>query len=304
MPVALEVTELLCRSLDVDRHELSWCVVDTQEDVHDYLFEVLRSQSPEGPFEKLADSFEDRYFFIDSRAPVSDKFGVVHYILRVTHKSSGDTKDFGPVARAAPADLTASYIRKAEYTLLTQVIGRQIWLFPRRRFGSRCPSCWDFTLSQKKRSNCLDCFDTGYLRGYMNPIELWMQIDPGTKNYQTQSQQKDQQSQVSARTTYYPPISPGDVIVELENRRWRVVTVTTSQRLRAVVKQELTVREIQRTDIEFKLPLNISEALKDIQASPSRMFSNPHNLDNIIQDRLPNAHAIYPTFPSNDKLEE
>jgi len=304
MAVGLQVTELKCRSLDVDRHELSWCVVDTQEDVHDYLFQVFRSQSPEGPFEKISESFEDRYFFIDDRVPPVDKFQVLQYKLQVTQKSTGDTKDFGPVARAAEPDLIASYIRKAEYTLLTQVIGRQVWFFPRRTFGQRCPSCWDYTLGQKKRSRCLDCYDTGYLRGYLDPIELWVQIDPGTKNYQLQSQQKDEQSQVTARTTYYPPIKPGDLLVELENKRWRVITVTPSERLRATVKQEMTIREVQRTDVEYRLPLNLDRALKDVQASPGRMFSNPHNLDNLIDERVPNAFAIYETFPSNDKLEE
>jgi hypothetical protein len=279
-------------------------VADTQEDVHDYTFQVLRSQSPEGPYEVLADAFEDRYFFIDARVPSADKFAVLHYKLVVTQKSTSDTKDFGPVARAAEPDLFAAYIRRAEYTLLTQVIGRQVWLFPRRVFGTRCQSCWDQVLGQQKRARCLECYDTGFLRGYLNPIELYVQIDPGTKNYQLQSQQKDAQTQVTARTTYYPPIKPGDVLVELENKRWRVNTVTNSERLRAIVKQEMTLREIQRTDIEYRLPLVLDEALKDVQASPSRMFSNPHNLDNLIQDRIPNAFAIYDTFPSHDKLEE
>lgn len=299
MPVGLEVTELKVRSVDVDRNEVTWCVLDTTEDVHDYTFQIFRSESPAGPFEPVSLPFEDRYLFIDSRIPISDKFQIMFYKVRVTQKSSGDTKDFGPEARAAEVDLFANYIRKSELTLLTQVIGRKVWVFPRRTFGQRCTVCWDSRLSQKTRAQCIECFDTGYVRGYLDPIEVYMQIDPGTKNYQLQAQQQDQQGQVTARTSFFPPLKPGDVIVELENRRWRITAVTSSQRLRAVIKQELQLREIQRTDIEYKLPLNFDKALKDIQVSPSRMFSNPHNLDNVDNDLLPNPFAIYETYPTS-----
>ena len=297
MPVSLRIQNFKCRSLDVDRQDLSWTVLDTQEDVHDYTFQVFRSESPEGPFDKISDEFEDRYFFVDARVPIRDKFATLFYRLRVKKKSTAETVDVGPVARAADADVFAQYIRRAELTLLTQVIGRQVWFFPRRTFGQRCPSCWDFTLGQQKRAGCLDCFDTGYLRGYLDPIEIWMQIDPSGRNVQLQGPQKDQQNQAGARTSFYPPIKPGDVIVELENKRWRVISTSTSQRLRAPIKQELNIREIQRTDIEFKMPINLQNALQDVQASPSRMFSNPRNLDNLIAERLPNAFALYETYP-------
>lgn len=299
MPVGLEVTELKVRSVDVDRNEVSWCVVDTMEDVHDYTFRIYRSESPAGPFEPVSPVFEDRYLFVDSRVPISDKFQVMYYKVQVTQKSSQDTKDFGPAARTADVDLFANYIRKSELTLLTQIIGRKVWVFPRRTFGQRCTACWDPKLAQKTRAQCRECYDTGYVRGYMDPIEIYMQIDPGTKNYQLQAQQQDQQGQVTARTSFFPSLKPGDVVAELENRRWRITAVTSSQRLRAVIKQELQLREIQKTDIEFKLPLNFDKALKDIQASPSRMFTNPHNLDNLDDDLYPNAFAIYETYPAS-----
>ena len=48
MPVSLAVKDLKVRSLDIDFNEVSWTLADTVEDVLDYAFQVLRSESPSG----------------------------------------------------------------------------------------------------------------------------------------------------------------------------------------------------------------------------------------------------------------
>lgn len=297
MPVALHIEKLKVRSLDVALMELTWETDSNVVDVLDYSFQVLRSESGEGPFDPLTPEFEDRYIFVDRRIPNSYRFRQFWYKLRVKHKASGDTIDIGPVTQTAEPDLIAQAIRRLEQTALTQVIGRLCWLFPRRTFGTRCRNCWDPALSARKRSNCLECYDTGFLRGFLNPIEVWVQIDPVAKAVQLQQLQKDTQQLTSARMTFYPVVKPGDVLTELENQRWRVVAVSTSERLRATIKQELTLRLIQSTDIEYKLPLNLQEPLRDIQVSPGRMFTNPANLDAAIDEKTPNIFANYPTLP-------
>ncbi len=297
MPVVLHIAKLSVRSLDVAQMEVTWETDDSQVDVLDYTFQVLRSESAEGPFEALTQEFEDRYIFADRRIPNSLRYRQFWYKLRVKRKSTSETQDFGPATQAAEPDLVAQTIRRLEQTAFTQVIGRCCWLFPRRTFGTRCRNCWDPTLSARKRSNCLECYDTGFLRGFLNPIEVWVQIDPVAKAIQLQQFQKDQQQLTRARMTFYPVVKPGDILTELENQRWRVVTVETTERLRATIKQELTLRAIMPTDIEFKLPINITEPLRDIQASPGRMFTNPQNLDNAIDEKTPNVFANYPTLP-------
>jgi len=292
MPVALEIMGLKAQSLDVSVMELSWAVRDTTEDTYDYTFQVLRSESPEGPWDPITEPFEDQYYFIDSRLPAGPKWQTLFYQIKVVHKASQDVSIFGPVARGPKPDLVANYIRRSEQTLFKRITGRTCWVFPRRTFGSRCPSCWDSKLMAKKRSGCLTCYDTGYLRGYLDPMACAIQIDPGTKSLQSNTQQQDQQNQTSARMTSYPPIKPMDLIVEGENRRWRVTGVTPSERLRAVIKQELIIREIQPTDIEFKLPINIAD-LQEHQPSPGQMFTNPKNLQNTGTEDYIDAFGIF-----------
>jgi hypothetical protein len=297
----LHIERLLVRSLEIERKEVTWETTNTSADPLDFTFQVLRSESPEGPFEAVSPIFEDRYLFVDSRIPAGDKFRQLWYRLRVTHKTSGETKETGSVTHEAEPDLVAQFIRRSEQTLFTQIVGRQCWLLKRRSFGPRCPSCWDRTTQKRTRAQCLDCFNTGFLRGYHDPVEVWVQIDPPGKSVKNNAQQIDHEVFSSARMTFYPNLNPHDVLVEAENKRWRVVTVQLSERLRAPIKQEFQLRQIQDTDIEYRLPINVQRALRDIQPSPSRMFTNPADLASAIDERVPNLFDNYPSYPVSEE---
>lgn len=300
----LPVERLRVRSLDVDSNEVTWEIAGaTQEDALDYTFQIFRSESPEGPFEPITQTFEERYIFVDRRLPAGDKFRQIWYRLRVTKKVDDTFHDFGPVTRQAEPDLIANYVRRMEQTLFTQATARLCWLFKRRTFGVRCPSCWDPVSGKKTRANCLTCYQTGFLRGFLNPIEVWVQIDPEAKAQQNNPQQLSQITMTTARMTFYPNVNTGDVIVESENKRWRVDKVTQSERLRSPLKQELVIFRINDTDIEYRLPINLDEALKDIQPSPPRMFTNPTDIQDSIDERTPDIFANYRTYPRGP-LEE
>lgn len=301
MPIALEIAKVLVRSLDIGEKEVSWTLPSTNIDVLDYSFQILRSESPRGPFEPVTEEFVDRYIFIDRGVPVGDKFRQLWYLVRIRRRDNQEFSDSDPVTHEADTDLHAQYIRRSQQTLFTQAVGRACWLFKRRTFGTRCTSCWDPRLKKQTRSGCLDCFDTGFLRGFLNPIEIWVQIDPAGKSKTLRAEQLKDDQLTSARMTFFPPVSPGDVLVELENKRWTVTRVTLSERLRAPIKQELVLRAIDDTDIEYKLPINLDTALRDIQASPGRMFVHASDLEAAISEQTPNVFAIYTRFPRGNQ---
>lgn len=293
----LTIVDLKVRSLDTESKQISWEVATGTEEALDYTIVVLRSESPEGPFEVITPPFEDRYLFVDRRIPTGDKHRKLWYRLRVTHKATQAVVETESVAQQAEADLVAQAIRRSEQTMFTQVIGRAVWLFKVRTFGARCRSCWDATLHKRVRESCLDCFDTSFLRGYHNPIEVYVQIDPAAKTQQNNAQQIGQTIVTTARMSFYPDVVPGDVIVEAENKRWRVLKVDTTERLRATIQQVLTLHQIDQSDIEYRLPINLEGALRDIQPSPVRMFENATDLNSAIENRTPNVFAAYTTFP-------
>jgi hypothetical protein len=128
------------------------------------------------------------------------------------------------------------------------------------------------------RSNCLTCYDTTYVRGFLDPVAVPVQFDPAPSVTQQTSTNESQQQNTTARLPYFPPLKPRDIIVEAENIRWQVTVVSTTQRLRSILHQEIQVHRLPESDIEFRLPINISD-LEKLETSPHREFTNPHHLE-------------------------
>jgi hypothetical protein len=295
----LPIVNLKVRSLDVDSKEVTWQVSgNSDEDALDYRLSVLRSESPQGPYEEVSPAFEDRYIFVDRRIPSNDKFRKLWYKLRSERKSNGKITEYGPAAHEPEADLVAQAIRLHQQTMFVTAIGRKVWLFKRRTFGQSCTTCYDPVLAQRVAERCLDCYGTGYTRGYHNPIEVWMQIDPPAKSQQNNGPGIVQIVITAARMSFYPNVDPGDLIVEAENKRWEVDTVQTSERLRATVKQEITkMHQLDETSIKFRVPINLDRALRDIQPNPPMMMDNPQDLNAAIEARTPDVFAAYKQYP-------
>lgn len=271
------------RSFSLDWLEFTWEVDNTQLDPHSYDWYVERSESPEGPWDPIAGPFQDRYRFIDNRVNLLHAWRTLYYRVKSVDKTDSTNLAYStPATLAAEPDLIAQEIQLLERTVWREYTGRKCYLFPVRTFGQYCPHCMDIagkgSTFRKLRSNCVTCYDTQFARGYLNPIELYIQFDPSTKSNQPQGTGETFQSNTTARMGNFPLVKPRDIIVEAENRRWRVVHAGSTERLRAKVHHELTLHEIVRGDIEFQLPINISD-LRNLEPSPERNFSNAQNLE-------------------------
>lgn len=294
----LAFKNLRVRTFSLDFLEVTWEIEDTMLDPHDFNLYLLRSESPMGPWDQVAGPFEDRYRFVDNRVNLLHRWRQIYYKVKSEKKSdTADVAESEAFTQQAEPDLIALEIQRLERLVWEEYAGRRCFIFQVRTFGQRCPNCYDgpdkgkgFT-SQKKRSNCLTCYDTTFARGFMDPIEIFMQIDPSPKSVQMHPTTERLPSDTTARLPNFPLVKPRDIIVEAENRRWRVVRVTQTERLRSVVHQELVLHEIAQGDIEFQLP--IRQALEDFEPSPGRNFTNPQNLEGFEAEAIKDAFAVY-----------
>lgn len=281
----LEVTRLSVRSYDLDRLDISWEIgpvagsSDSGDEhaVFDYHFFVLRSQAALGPYDTISGPLRDQYRFRDVQVNLLHSWRQYHYKIKVVHVPTGEEREFGPSSNTGtPVDLHAAEIQRVQDIALREFMGRRCYLYPARTFGPRC-SCYDVTLSRITRSGHKPCFGTGWLGGYMTPVEVWVQIDPVAKSPVIVAGLKESNVfRTTARMGAYPPVSPKDVLIENENKRWVVETVTASERLRSVVHQELVISEITRGDIEYDIPVR-ADVFQP--AAAERNFTNPQNLE-------------------------
>lgn len=294
----LTFKNLLVRSFSLDFLEVTWEIENTTQDVHDFQMYVLRSESPEGPWDEVAGPFEDRYRFVDNHVNLLHRWRQLYYKIRSVRKAdTTDVVESDAATQHAEPDLIAQEIQRQVRLLWEEYSGRRCFIWPIRTFGQRCPHCYDGPekgkghTSQRRRSNCHTCYDTTFVRGYFDPIEIFMQIDPSPKSVQQLPITERQQVDTLARLPNFPLVKPRDIIVEAENRRWRVVKVSTTERLRHVVHQELQLHEIAKGDIEFQLP--VRKDLANFEPSPGRNFTNPHNFDGFEDEAIKHVNAVY-----------
>jgi len=296
----LQVQNIRVRSFSLDLLEVTWEIEDTYTDPLDFNFYILRSESPMGPWDQVAGPFTDRFRFVDNDVNLLNRWRQYYYKIKTVQITDTDNVvETDPVTQHGEPDLIAKEIQRQERILWDEFAGRRCYLFPRRTFGALCESCFDGPgkgkghTNQKLRSNCITCFGTNYVRGYLNPIEIFIQIDPNPKSQMQLSMSERQQSDTTARLPNFPLVKPKDIIIEAENRRWKVIQVNQTERLRSVVHQELAIHELVKGDIEFQLPINLKEALKDLEPSAPRNFTNPQNLESFEEESLASAKAVY-----------
>lgn len=280
----LYITRLTVRSFDLDHLDLFWEIgpvpgppTDAEpHEIYDYDFFVLRSEAAMGPYNQIGGPFRDIYQFRDGSVSLLHKWRQYFYKVKAVHRRTKEEIEFGPAGSREPEpDLVAAEIIRQEDIYFRELAARRCWLYPVRTFGPRC-SCYNATLQRKTRSGHLPCFGTGWLKGYMSPVEVFLQIDPSPKQVQLSPLQEGQANVTMARMSSFPPVSPRDILIETENKRWRVEKVTPTERLRAIVRQELTLVEIPKGDIEYALPVTVNPLLPP---ASERNFTNPQNIE-------------------------
>lgn len=274
----LKTLLLSVRSLDIDYNEVYWKIRDTQEEVLDYTFQILRSESQMGPFDPISPQFQDRFLFVDSALPPTHRNRMLFYKLRIRRLSDDVFEDSDAVQKEPEVDLVTKEMQRFFQLQYQEFLGRRCWLLPVRTFGQRCEN-WNAVLDKHVVSGCKSCYDTSFLRGYLAPIEVYAQLDPVTKATQITATGPTHQNNTTVKMGIFPRVKPFDIIVEPENKRWRVVDVSNVENVRVPVFQQFTVHEIPPRDIEYDIEIVPTEVLRDLWLSPSRNFMNPFNAD-------------------------
>lgn len=251
----IELINITVQSLDLDYLDLQWEIKPTSDNILKYHIEVQRSEASYGPFQTIAGPFIDRYQFRDNITPRRHEWRLFHYQLLVTDSETNEQKIFGSVTSLPRPPLDGLEMIRLETLLFREYVGRPCLHLPVRTFGQECKNCFDKITGRRTIGNCMNCYGTGFLQGYHNPTVVYAQIDPFPKGQQNAGVTVQQQGMSTGRTAAFPYFKPRDLLIEAENRRWRVTQVSTTERLRAPIRQELQLTKITIGDIEYGIPI-------------------------------------------------
>lgn len=276
----IEVTEFKVQSFELDHLDLTWRVANTTDRLDRYQVVVERSvDGPSGPFRQIALVTGRTTNLRDPDIEAFHNWRRYYYRLSITDQDTSEVFTTPAKTQEAEPDLIALELRRRFQIIMQEFGGRRVLVFPSLTTGFRCPSCYGRGGSngrrnsgRKKADNCPSCFDTTFVGGYATPVQAWMQVDPSTKPTVLTDTSKVTPQTTTARVSSFPPIKPGDMIVEAENIRWVVGQLSETQKGRAVVHQTPVLHRIVQADIRYRVPVDL-----DLQKhfGPDREFTRP-----------------------------
>lgn len=250
-----------------------------QWDVHSeesgaFFVDIARSQSPDGPWESIATGMRDAYNFLDDRfnLPPADpssngREGVnqfslaraIYYKITVT-PPSGSAHAFSSHPEPVEPGLdirTRLFKRKI---LHDQAVGYRrlngipLIVLKRRRWGDRCPECYDPVNKEATLEHCLACFGTSFLGGYWAPSLIRGRREAATVESNVTSHGDSDVKLADFNVLDYPLVEYKDLVIDLvRNDRYQVQRVHHTELKSVTVHQKLTTSLLGRNSVEYKL---------------------------------------------------
>ena len=250
------VAAVKVQSFSLDFLDVTWELVDTSEDVTGYTFTVQRSESPAGPFDDVASGLVDLYTHRDRRADLYTRWRTYYYRVQVKKPVTGETS-LSPVSfLGAEPDRVALEMARLQQLVLKVHIGTPVLVYKRRTSGQACPQCYDPVRGRTTDSDCEFCFNSRYRGGFLSPVPTFVNFTPGNKVIQLAGPIEQEPSEKTTDMTGYPLMNPGDLIVDPQNRRWRVSNIQERSKQGFVFRQILRLTEISRTEVVYKLKID------------------------------------------------
>lgn len=239
-----------------------------------FFVDVARAQSPDGPWETIATSLRDAYNFLDDqfnlpppqptdpgREPV-DQFSLarnVYYQITVV-PPSGVANAF--VSDPTPVEpgldrrtrLLKRKILHDQATGYKNLNGIRLIVLKRRRWGDRCPECYDPVTKESTLEHCLACFGTSFSGGYWAPTLIRGRREAAAVESQMTAHGDSDVKLADFNVLDYPLVEYKDLIVDLvRNDRYQVQRVHRTELKSVTVHQKITASLLGRNSVEYKL---------------------------------------------------
>lgn len=291
----IEISGVRVFGWEVNRLHIEWSVRDTQEDVEEYTFDVYRSESEYGPFDRItARPLRDRYVFTDINPPLQNFDRQLWYCIEVRHLPTGESYRSAAVMREGTLNRYGRQIQRHHMTLMRAFIGRVCWLYPIRTFGQKCPACTVDLTGITNIQDCPTCYGTGFARAYHYPIQFSGQITGSEASIQISNQNQGQVYMHNVTTAGASPrLHPNDMVIDDHNNRYRITKVSGTQMIGVNVHFEGSMVLLPRSDICYSIQHRPDEATVRLPAA-LRADSHSGEAERVDGAGLPDLLRFFP----------
>lgn len=250
---------------------VKWEIEDTTESLEAYKYLIYRCTGADNEDEyELVKSVEgNRFEYMDITA-TQHKRGINYYYKIVPQNI--ETQAIGKVCKCISMydkknDIYANYIRHVNKVYLNVINNDNGYILIKRRFGQKCSRCWDDIRRQHKQSKCPNCFGTGYEGGYHPPSKIsfnYLSTTYGKSENVGVDGRGDNSQDIMLWTGSYPLISIGDIFIDENNDRFKVVQVQkTTKNNEFILRQILNLQLLSTSDPAYDIIIDTGGDLSD-----------------------------------------
>lgn len=234
-------------------------------------FKVERAQSPEGPFDLVADNLKNFYYYDNSREipglkPEDARENVnllsllrsIYYRVTATTAAGDTASATSELANVLPPRLQGLQRKmQRDLSMGLKFNGVDTYMLKRLHWGLRCKACFDVLTKKVTASKCENCYGTGFEQGYATPVQIKVRYLAPNSDTQVSPQGWTDIVRIRAICLPFPRMYPGDVLVEkLSNSRYLVMQNSQTELRRDIVHQALSISELSRDSVEYRIPVN------------------------------------------------
>lgn len=273
---------------------LKWEIVDTTEDLSNYCYKIFRTAFNYKAFEnekrdKLIDAYnankEDVELIAIADATLfeflDDTINAYRGDIEYYYEIYACLKDGSQISEPFPLlylfnkwtekDIIGGqnyvgYIREIQKKYLKIINNTTGYILQKKRFGERCPYCWDDIRNQTTRYDCPCCLGTGYNGGYHRPYEVKFNyttpVRISSENPKLEGTENSENS-INVWIESYPLVYEGDIFINEMNDRYKVNSIHhTTKNNEYILRQDLTLTKLPRSDVAYKYEVNKDEVIK------------------------------------------
>lgn len=250
----IKVRGLTVSPLKVDRVLVKWAFVPTHDSFADYELTLERSLAPH-------EGYTTVYRFVDDtqyadRLHYRRLWQQLYYRVRSRNTNTNEVWVSDPVKIQYSPNLEAIEIIRRNDLLLRNKrhgIGVPVVIFLRKHEGVRC-ECWDTEKSRPRKSNCDDCFQTGFYNGYYAPVYTWANPNPAQRSNPRPQWGETETNDTRMFLSNYPELHAKDLILNSSLMQlWEVDSVDPTFRRGHLLHQLVTVSYVDRNHVFYKL---------------------------------------------------
>lgn len=240
--------KLECRNVSYQCVIFFWSIEpEVNERIYEFGYIVEVTESLEGPWIPLYDTPIYAFGYADYKTQRGMSDQRLHYRVRSINQQGVEYISNSVCLFSEEMDRISSYIAEQHNFMLRRFEGYDFLHYARKKFGERCPHCYDEIARKSIRSKCPMCYGTTYKNGYFAPVKILVKLNPTNKGTEKNDYGVNEQLTSTGWVSNEAIVEADDILVSLEKplERYSILSIVPTGLHNSVTRQEISMSQLK-----------------------------------------------------------